>query len=159
MLVRVLLTATIFQALRYTDQMSPGRLLVLLLGLDVLDCNRFFHDPSVCKTHAYQSRDKMVDLIAYCVSVLMFPSLYDAMTLRLLYGAIALRFIGVIAFMWHNRTRYLRWFPDLVNGIMLGHWAWTKGAKASWTYWVLVGTGMVSKIAYEHLHHVRDRYA
>lgn len=136
--------------------MTPGLLILSIIILDILDCNRFFNNISECKTFEYQSRDKWIDLFTYMYAIALFHQFYDLVLLQLLYVAIIIRYLGVFLFTLRNNSRFLQLFPDLINGLLISQWLWKTMSGNPETFWPFIISGILFKILYEQWHHKRQ---
>lgn len=154
---RLVITITVFLALRLLNFSNMIVLVALLFLFDSLDCglSPFNID---CKTNYYQKNDKLVDMIIYVYFMILFGHLFDGFTQKLLWIMIGYRIIGVTAFYHTGNTLYLRLFPDFINSTMIAYIIYSYFRLSQSSYYLLIINGMIIKTLFEFYLHRAQYY-
>lgn len=153
-LFRLIITVSVFIALKINNVTSLPLLVIILFLFDVLDCG-LSPIPIDSKTYQYQKKDKVMDILMYAFFVTLFHDLFDAMTLKLLVGFIVIRAIGVFKFYSTGNTKYLKYFPDFINSTMIAYTIYVQFSLSRSTYYIMIIIGMIIKIFFEFKFHDR----
>lgn len=153
---RLFITLVLLPLFRYKPYLTALTLALLLIALDLLDCNRvivFLTKNNYCKTFQYQKLDKLTDLIAYVYALSLFYYLFDTRTIVLLILFILWRAIGVFQFQIHNHNGFIHLYPDFVNSTILIYYLSTKNRVVYDYYYLFVLLGMWFKAGWEKVQH------
>jgi len=128
-------------------------LILSLILLDQIDCGRFHPLFQNCKSLDYQSLDKINDIIAYSLVLLLFNKQFTKNTILLLIMLISYRVFGIIQFMKTKNNKYLKIFFDGINITIIMYYLSTKYMIINNNYTKFIIFGFFLKIYYEFNHH------
>jgi hypothetical protein len=158
---RILIT---FVVLMTTRILFPNSLLsfFLLMMLDELDnpLNSPRNDPTVIdgrnitQSHIYQTRDKVNDLFAYTLFLLLYSHLLPPMFLAFIVGGLIFRAIGVYLYNVTLDARWLIVFPDIINSSMIIYIIYLIYPMPFFS--AAIALGIVIKVIVECKVHTRD---
>jgi hypothetical protein len=152
---RLLVSVVVFSYLKLIHFESLPILVILLLVFDELDC--YLSPITVdCRSFSYQKNDKLIDLIVYCVFIIIFSNLFDETTKKILWAFILWRLIGVIIFYETDNVRYLKIFADFINSTIIAYVIYQSFGLSRNTYYLLIILGVIIKIIYEIIHHSKQ---
>jgi hypothetical protein len=123
-LLRVALTTVTLVLLKYFQSNTSLVLpIASLFLLDTVDCGlyRLFDKTYKCgkKDLDYQKRDKIIDLYAYTIFIILFYNQFDNHNLFLYFYFLLSRVVGVYMFYKTDNKNYLKLFYDGVNAFLI----------------------------------------
>jgi len=130
----------------YYKNLNCLQLFFSTILLDFIDCTRFTFGN--CETYEYKRYDKIVDIITYMIILYLYGSKFDKTILKILWGLVLYRAIGVIKFFNTNDNTILHRYFDGINSTML--------ISCYTTNLFYIGIGLLFKIHYEKWHHKKN---
>jgi hypothetical protein len=154
--LRIILTTIVLVLLKIfeTPLIYP---IASLFILDTVDCGlyRLFDKPVKCsKTDTpYQISDKILDLYAYLLFIILFYKNMDKLNLKLFIGFFIYRAIGVYLFYKTEGKEYIKFFFDGMNGLLVLLELSNRYSVIKNNYTIMIGIMILIKILFERIHH------
>lgn len=166
--LRIITTTIILILFKFYNTNLLSVLLALFL-LDFLDCstitNKLFYPDYKClrkyksdsvhkkEYEDYQKKDKIIDLFAYFLALVLFHNLLDNKVILIYIVLFLWRTIGVIKYVRTNNPKYLKIFFDGINGLLAlavfsSHFNIIKN-----NFDIALIPVMFSKIIFENIYH------
>ena len=122
-----------------------------LFLLDYLDCG--FYNTFIGKYTNYQVKDKVYDLFAYFLFILLFSKELDSKTLNIILVLFLWRTIGVVLYSKTKNKINLKVFFDGINGVLILYLLSTHFTQVKENYNSLLIITLLIKILFEQVHH------
>ena len=128
-----------------------------LFILDTVDCGlyRLFDKSLKCSKNdtSYQISDKILDLYAYLLFIILFYKNMDKLNLKLFIGFFIYRAIGVYLFYKTESREYIKVFFDGMNGLLVLLELSNRYSVIKNNYTIMIGIMILIKILFERIHH------
>lgn len=154
--LRIILTtiALIIQSLLDTPLIYP---IASLFILDFVDCDfyRLYDKTIKCSKRdtPYQISDKILDLYAYLLFIILFYKKMDKLNLILFICFFIYRAIGVYQFYKTEDRKFIKIFFDGLNGLLVLLELSNRYSVIKNNYTLMVGLMILIKILFERIHH------
>lgn len=160
-IIRIIISSAIFIYFKHSIN-SIFIILILSVLFDYIDT--YPNIPNIIsperftQTFTYQKYDKITDIIVYFVILYNYKHLFDKQTYNLLCTLLIYRIIGVYLFFIHNNTKYLHFFFDGVNVVMLVYYIslFNKSIKNNYILTIIIS--LIIKYKFEIKLHNKIKY-
>jgi hypothetical protein len=155
--IRLVLTIGVLIVFR-NEIVSIPVLVLVITFLDFFDVDlqkSVLENVEYAKTVEYQNYDKVVDLVTYYLTLILFSHMFPNWLLGILWTALIYRTYGVYNyFNSEDRTVFVM-YPDVIKEVMLGYFL--SGFIGNAPLFVLISA--LVKIVFESWHHNFDYVA
>jgi hypothetical protein len=154
--LRIILTTIALVSLKVLDTPLIYPIASLFI-LDLVDCDFYrLYDKTVkCskKDTPYQISDKILDLYAYLLFIILFYKKMDKLNLTLFICFFIYRAIGVYQFYKTEDREYIKIFFDGMNGLLVLLELSNRYSVIKNNYTLMIGIMILIKILFERIHH------